>query len=94
VTICRSVYSYSHALTIALALAVPVWSHAQGVQTGVLSGVVRDPQDLPLPGATVTATSPSMQGERTAVTDAIGCIHHPRSAAGNLQCQVPVCRHR
>jgi hypothetical protein len=54
-----------------VALAVPVWGHAQGVQTGVLSGVVRDPQELPLPGATVTATSPSMQGERTAVTDAI-----------------------
>ena len=60
------------ALTIAMILALPAWGHAQGVQTGVLSGVVSDPDNLPLPGATVTATSPAMQGERTAVTDAIG----------------------
>ena len=62
----------SLALTVAVILAVPARGHAQGVQTGVLSGVVRDAQDLPLPGATVTATSPAMQGERTVVTDAIG----------------------
>jgi hypothetical protein len=47
---------------------------AQGVQTGVLSGVVKDPQDLPLPGATVTATSPALQGARETVTDAIGAF--------------------
>jgi outer membrane receptor protein involved in Fe transport len=45
---------------------------AQGLQTGMLSGIVKDPQGLPLPGATVTATAPVMQGERSAVTDAIG----------------------
>jgi outer membrane receptor protein involved in Fe transport len=45
---------------------------AQGVQTGVLTGVVKDPSDLPVPGATVTATSPALQGVRTTVTDEIG----------------------
>ncbi|MBM3818762.1 MAG: TonB-dependent receptor [Acidimicrobiia bacterium] len=53
-------------------LAAPVFSSAQGVQTGVLSGSVSDPDGLPLPGATVTVTSPALQGERTVVTDAIG----------------------
>lgn len=34
--------------------------------TGTISGRVVDAQQLPLPGATVTATSPSLQGARTA----------------------------
>jgi hypothetical protein len=45
---------------------------AQGVQTGVLSGLVKDAQGLPLAGATVSATSAVLQGERTAVSDTIG----------------------
>ena len=58
--------------TFLATLAVTTTSHAQGVQTGVLSGIVYDPSNLPVPGATVTATSPALQGERTAVTDEIG----------------------
>ena len=45
---------------------------AQGLQTGTLTGTVKDPEGLPLPGATVTVTSASMQGERTVATDALG----------------------
>jgi len=45
---------------------------AQGVQTGVLSGVVESNDGAPLPGVTVTVTSPALQGERTAVTDSSG----------------------
>jgi hypothetical protein len=45
---------------------------AQGVQTGVLSGLVKDAQGLPLAGATVSARSPVLQGERSAVSDNIG----------------------
>ena len=30
---------------------------AQGVQTGTLRGLVKDPQDLTIPGVTVTATN-------------------------------------
>ena len=64
--------SFVFALSVlATVLAAPA-AWAQGIQTGVLSGIVRDQQDLPLPGATVRATSPALQGERTAVTDAIG----------------------
>jgi outer membrane receptor protein involved in Fe transport len=65
-----------HALVLALVIAlgslVPTLAAAQGVQTGILSGIVKDPEGLPLPGATVTVTSPGLQGSRTAVTDAIG----------------------
>jgi hypothetical protein len=61
---------------LALALMIGVVfasaAAAQGVQTGILSGVVRDQQDLPLPGATVIATSPALQGSRETVTDEIG----------------------
>ena len=45
---------------------------AQGAQTGTVSGVIRSTDELPLPGATVTATSPDLQGSREAVTDANG----------------------
>jgi outer membrane receptor protein involved in Fe transport len=53
-------------------LGIAASASAQGLQTGTLSGIVKDPQDLPLPGATVTVTSSALQGERTAVSDAIG----------------------
>ncbi len=41
---------------------------AQGVQYGTIRGTVTDPQGLPVPNVTVTATSPSMQGTRTTTT--------------------------
>src|SRR5262249_35344303 len=46
--------------------------YAQGVQTGTIRGVVRDPQGLVIPGVTVTATSPALQGPRVEVTDTAG----------------------
>jgi outer membrane receptor protein involved in Fe transport len=58
----------------ALALACAASSSAQGVQTGTIRGTVKDQQGLPLPGATITATSPALQGERTAVTDTDGAF--------------------
>jgi carboxypeptidase family protein/TonB-dependent receptor-like protein len=45
---------------------------AQGVQTGTIRGLVKDQQDLAVPGVTVTATSPALQGPRSAVTDREG----------------------
>jgi hypothetical protein len=50
---------------------------AQGLQTGTLSGSVKDQQALVLPGVTVTATSSALQGARTAVTDANGLYTMP-----------------
>ena len=45
---------------------------AQGVQTGTLRGIVKDNQGLPIPGVTVTTTSPALQGPRVATTDSTG----------------------
>jgi len=45
---------------------------AQGVQTGIVTGLVVSSDNLPLPGVTVTASSPALQGKRSAVTDVNG----------------------
>ena len=61
--------------TAGLALAVSASSSlvsAQGVQTGIVTGIVQSSDQLPLPGVTVTASSPALQGKRTAVTDVNG----------------------
>jgi Carboxypeptidase regulatory-like domain/TonB-dependent Receptor Plug Domain len=42
------------------------------VPTGTISGKVRDQQGLAIPGATITATSPNLQGERTVVSSESG----------------------
>src|SRR3954452_10233578 len=57
---------------LALLLLCSATSSAQGVQTGTIRGTVKDQQGLALPGATITATSPALQGERTVVTDTDG----------------------
>jgi hypothetical protein len=45
---------------------------AQGAQTGTLRGFVRDSQGLVMPAVSVTASSPALQGERSAVTGSDG----------------------
>jgi outer membrane receptor protein involved in Fe transport len=56
-------------LVAAVALAsVGTETAAQGIQYGTIRGTVTDPQALPIPNVTVTATSPSMQGVRTTAT--------------------------
>lgn len=57
------------AMAIVLAAAT-VW--AQGNPTGAVSGQVVDPDGLALPGVVVTATSPVLQGTRTATTSGNG----------------------
>ena len=53
-------------------MAVATLASAQGVQTGTLTGTVRDQADAPLPAVTVTATSPALQGRRSVATDVNG----------------------
>src|SRR6185503_18469510 len=53
-------------------LLISATARAQGVQTGTIRGIVRDPQNLAVPGVTVTATSTALQGRRTTVTDREG----------------------
>ncbi|HEY7286671.1 MAG TPA: TonB-dependent receptor [Vicinamibacterales bacterium] len=57
-------------------------SFAQGVQTGTIRGTVKDQQDLPVPGVTVTVTSTALQGPRVVVTDAQGLYSIPALPAG------------
>jgi outer membrane receptor protein involved in Fe transport len=51
-----------------------LWAAAAGAQstTGTISGRVVDPQGLPVPGVTVTANSPNLQGVRETVTSENG----------------------
>ena len=53
-------------------VVVTTAAYAQGVQTGTVRGMVKDSQDLVVPGVTVTATSPALQGPRSTVTDSQG----------------------
>jgi hypothetical protein len=53
-------------------LALASLAHAQGVQTGTITGTIQSPDGLPLPGVTITTTSPALQGERTAFSDVNG----------------------
>src|SRR4051812_46662915 len=51
-------------------LVTPLATHAQGVATGNIAGVVRDTSGAVLPGVTVEASSPVLiEKSRTAVTD-------------------------
>ena len=53
-----------------LGIAASAW--AQGNPTGTIRGQIMDPGNLPLPGVTITAASPAMQGTRSTVTSANG----------------------
>ena len=53
---------------LAILAALP----ASAQTTGQIQGTVLDAQAATVPGATVTATSPQLQGERTTVTDTSG----------------------
>ena len=74
-------------LTIFLLLGLMIggWqatAFAQGVQTGTIRGTVHDEQGLAVPGVTVTATSPALQGPRTAVSDNTGGYTFPSLPPG------------
>src|SRR4051812_8081325 len=56
---------------------------AQGQQYGSVSGRASSPDDLALPGVTVTATSDASQGSRTAITDVNGVYSLPGLAPGH-----------
>lgn len=68
----RSPLTHLGLALLALLVFAPRPVAAQGVQTGTIRGTVVDAQSLPVPGVTVTATSPAIQGQRLTVTDATG----------------------
>src|SRR5262245_10790855 len=75
------------AVLVALAalLAVAGTAAAQGNPTGTISGHIVDDQGLAMPGVTVSASSPALQGVRTATTSANGDYIVPFLPAGDYQ---------
>ena len=59
-------------LVAMLAAGLAADGRAQGLQNGVITGAVRSSDGLSLPGVTVTVSSPSLQGTRSATTDING----------------------
>lgn len=70
-------------LGCALLLALPVL--AQGIPTGTLSGRVMSAEGEALPGVTVSVSSPSLQGARTATTNENGDYSIPLLPPGEYQ---------
>ena len=67
----------------AIAAVLTMLASVAGAQTtGRVVGVVEDPQGAVLPGVTVTATSPQLQGASTSVTDANGQYRFPALPPG------------
>ena len=56
------------ALFIAIVAMIATGSARAQSTTGTISGRVVDSQNLPVPGVTVIATSPALQGARESVT--------------------------
>src|SRR5436305_6331152 len=75
-------------LSVACALGAASAMLAQGIPTGNLSGHVSSPDGQALPGVTVSATSPSLQGARTVVTNRNGDYQIPLLPPGEYQVTV------
>ena len=70
-------------VALAVLIAAASLAHAQGVQTGTITGTIQSPDGLPLPGVTVTTASPALQGQRTAFSDVNGVYFIRGLAPGN-----------
>jgi len=73
------------ALSVVCALLAGLPLFAQGIPTGTVSGHVTSPEGEAMPGVTVTATSSSLQGERTATTNNNGDYTIPSLPPGEYQ---------
>jgi len=70
---------------VVISIATALDAAAQGNPTGTISGHVADEAGLAVPGATVTAASPALQGVRTATTSENGDYIIPFLPAGDYQ---------
>jgi Carboxypeptidase regulatory-like domain/TonB dependent receptor len=75
-------------LLCAVATVAFATSPAFAQTTGSVIGTVTDPQGAVLPGVTVSATSPQLQGDRTAVTDSTGTFRIPSLPPGTYKVKV------
>src|SRR5688572_4132183 len=78
------------ALLLVLVSCLASAAAAQGVQTGVLRGIVVDGQELPVPGVAVTIASPAMQGPRTATSGPDGGFVFRPLPAGDYEVQLDI----
>ncbi len=72
-------------LLVAFVLALSPLAFSQSKDTGAIEGTVVDSEKAPLPGVTITITSPNLMGSRTAVTDANGTYRFPALPPGTYQ---------
>ncbi len=72
-------------LLVAIVLALSPLAFSQSKETGAIEGTVMDSEKAPLPGVTVTLTSPNLMGSRTALTDASGAYRFPALPPGTYQ---------
>jgi outer membrane receptor protein involved in Fe transport len=72
---------------LAMLLLASVSAFAQSTTTGALTGTVTS-DGAPLPGATITVTSPSALGSRTAISDANGNYNIPALPPGDYTVRV------
>ena len=82
---------FSRFAILALALAtllIPLSGFAQTSRTtGALIGTVTEPAGTPVPGVTVTVTSPALQGPRVTTTDAKGEYQFPLLPPGTYRAE-------
>src|SRR5258706_15447307 len=82
----RRVFMYVFAPFLVLASSAPLF--AQGEQAGAIRGRLSSSDGLALPGAIVTVTSPSLQGDRSAVADINGVYSIPGLPPGEYSVHV------
>ena len=73
---------------VLMSAMAPAVSHAQGVQTGTLTGTITTTDSVALPDATVTVTSSALQGERAAATDVNGVYVLPNLPPGSYTIKI------
>ena len=76
----------SYLIVFILASVAPAL--AQGEQSGAIRGRLSSSDGLTLPGAVVTVASPSLQGERSAVSDINGVYSIPGLPPGDYAVRV------
>lgn len=69
-------------LLVALLLVASPLLLAQSKDTGAIVGTIMDDGNVPLPGVTVTISSPKMLGERSSITNADGQYRFPALPPG------------
>jgi hypothetical protein len=72
-------------LLSALLLGLVPLAFGQSKDTGSIQGVVLDQEKVPLPGVTITLSSPNLMGTRTAITDTAGAYRFPALPPGTYQ---------